>query len=175
MDLVRHSINWVRGEIFEMTIIAITGLALAAVGVAFWRLGSTPLSRAMLTPLAVVGLFFATLGVSGYIANKRRIPAFEQAHREAPAAFARAEKERVEQFQIGYRVTYVVAPVAFAVAAALFWFSLRPYPRAVGIALVIFGLYGFVVDGFSKERADIYYARVIEALATTPSGSGVNP
>jgi hypothetical protein len=166
MDLGRHSISWVRGEIFEMTVLAITGLTVASIGVAFWKLGATPLSKAMLVPLAVVGLFFATLGISGYVVNQRRIPTFERAHREAPAAFARAEKTRVEQFQIGYRVTYVVAPLAFALATGLFWFSLRPYPRAVGIALVIFGLFGLVVDGFSKERADIYYARVVEALAS---------
>ncbi|OJY16225.1 MAG: hypothetical protein BGO98_40220 [Myxococcales bacterium 68-20] len=165
MDLVRHSINWARGEIFEMTLIAIAGVLVTVIGVAFWRFGATPMAKALLIPLMVLGLFFVSIGVSGYVANQRRIPAFEQAYRANPAAFARAEKTRVEGFQYMYTSTNVVAPIGFALAVAIYWLSLDPRARAAGMALVLFGLFGLVIDGFSKERADIYYAKVLEALA----------
>ena len=56
------------------------------------------------------------------------------------------------------------SPIRFTIAAAIFWLTMNPRARATAIALVLFGLFGFLVDGFSKERADIYYARIREAL-----------
>ena len=167
MDFVRHSVAWVRGEIFEMTFITVAGAALVALGIAFWRFGATPLAKSMLVPLVVLGVLFSSIGVSGYATNRRRIPAFEQAYRENATAFVRAEKERVEGFQYMYRITNVLAPICFALAVALFWLTLDPHARAVGIALVLFGLFGLVIDGFSKERADLYYAKVTDALTGT--------
>jgi hypothetical protein len=160
-----------------MTLIAAAGAALVALGVAFWRLGTTPLAKTMLVPLVVLGLLFASIGLSGYFANRRRIPEFEHAYREDATAFVRAEKARVEGFQYMYKITNILAPTCFALAVGLFWLTLNPRARAVGIALVLFGLFGLVIDGFSKERADLYYARVTEALAgpvasPTTSGSG---
>lgn len=170
MDLIRHSIDWVRGEIFEMTLIAVAGALLAGLGVVFWKVGATPLAKAMLVPLVVIGLLFAAIGVSGYASNLRRIPAFEQAYRQDAPAFAQAEKVRVEGFQYMYKITNVLAPICFALAVALYWLTLNAHARAAGIALVLFGLFGLVIDGFSKERADIYYARVLAALPTPGAG-----
>lgn len=164
MDLIRYSIGWVRGEIVEMTLIAVAGAVLVAAGVAFSRLGATPLARALLVPLVALGVFYGAIGVAGYVTNQRRIPAFEAAYREDPAAFARAEKARVEGFQYMYTITNVLAPASFAVAVALFWWTLDPRARAAGLSLVVFGLLGLFIDGFSKERADLYYASVLAAL-----------
>jgi len=170
MDLIRHTLTWIRGEILEMTVIAVTGVMVAGCGVAFGRFGTTPLSKAMVTPLVIVGLLYAVLGLSGLINNQRRIPAYETAFRADPAGFARSELKRVGTFDAMYRVTNIVAPLCFAIAAALFWLTLNPQARAIGIALVVFGLYGFLVDGFSKERADAYRARISEALTQNPNG-----
>ncbi len=173
MDFVRHSIHWVRGEILEMTLVAVAGLAVAAIGLAFGRLGATPLARSLLVPLVVLGLLFAAIGASGYFASQRRIPAFEAAYRADAAAFVRTEKARVEGFQYMYKITNVLAPICFALATGLFWLSLDPRARAAGIALVAFGLFGLVVDGFSKERADIYRAAILQALPR-PTAAGAD-
>lgn len=177
MDFVRHSIHWVRGEILEMTLVAGAGIALAAVGLAFGRLGSTPLAKALVVPLVAIGLFFAAVGASGWVANQRRIPAYEAAYRVDAAAFVRAEKARVDGFQHMYMVTNVLAPVCFALAAGLFWLSLDPRARAVGIALAAFGLFGLAVDGFSKERADVYHSAILGSLAGPGAGTieGLEP
>lgn len=160
MDFVQHSINWSKGEIFEATFIGIFGLAVAIVGFLFWKLGVTPGAKAMLIPLVVVGLLFAASGASMYFSNHKRIPAYQKAYAEDPAAFVQAEKERVEGFQYMYTVTNILASVFFVTAMAFFWLSLNPHLRAAGIALVIFGLSGLMIDFFSKERADIYYERI---------------
>ncbi|MGC3960160.1 MAG: hypothetical protein QM813_20215 [Verrucomicrobiota bacterium] len=167
MNFVQHSINWVRGEGLEMVLISAAGIVLIASGIGFWKLGATPLAKAMLWPLVVIGLAYAAIGISGYVSNQRRIPEFERAYRGDAPAFISAEKTRVEGFQYMYKITNVVAPVCFALATGLFWFTLNAHARAVGMALVIFGVLGFLIDSFSKERADIYYAKILEASASS--------
>jgi hypothetical protein len=171
VDLIRHSHTWVRGEIFEMVMITITGGLLGVAGLAFARFGATPLAKALLVPLLVLGLLFASIGISGYVSNKRRLSAFERDFRQNPIAFARAEKARVEGFQYLYTITLVLAPISFGLASGLFWLTLAPRVRAAGIALVMFGLLGLVIDAFSKERADIYYAKVVAALTESSGGA----
>jgi len=165
MDFIRHSINWVRGEIFEMVTISIAGMVLTVGGFVFSKLGATPLAKAMLVPMVVIGLFFTTMGISGYTTNQWRLSSYEKAYNESASAFIAAEKKRVEGFQYMYTITYITAPVCFALAIGLFWFSLKPHARAAGIALVIFGLFALFIDAFSKERADIYYAKILKACA----------
>lgn len=152
---------------FEMVLITIAGIVLAAGGLAFGKLGSTPLSRAVQVPLVLSGFLCAALGISGYIINQRRISVYEQMYREDPGNFARAELQRVATFEPMYLATKIVAPLCFAIATILFWLSLNPNVRAIGLVLAFFGLYGLVVDAFSKERADAYRARISEALVQT--------
>jgi hypothetical protein len=164
MDFLQYTINWTRGEIFEGTMIGLFGIVTFIIGALFWKFGVTPGARAMLIPLLVLGLFFAATGISMYNTNQKRIPVFQEAHAQDPAAFVQSERERVEGFQYLYTITLVLAPVCFVLATAFFWLSMNHHLRAVGIALVLFGLSGLVIDYFSKERADIYYEQVLIAL-----------
>jgi uncharacterized membrane-anchored protein len=164
MEFVQHSINWSKGEIFEGTIIGAFGLAVLLAGILFFFVGNTSGAKAMLVPLAVLGLFYAFTGISMYQSNQKRIHAYEKSFAEDSAVFVQAEKKRVEDFQYMYTVTNTVAAVFFAVAIVFFFLSLNPHLRAVGIALVVFGLSGLTIDFFSKERADIYYGEIQSEL-----------
>ena len=160
MDFIQHSINWVKGEMFEGTIIAIFGVFTIMISILFWRLGGTPSAKAMFYPLLIVGLLFTITAVSMGLNNHRRITLFEKEYREAPRTFVENEKKRVENFKPLYTFTLILAPVCFAVATVIYWLSLNPHLRAVAIALVIIGLAGLVIDSFSKERADTYYTKI---------------
>lgn len=160
MEFVQHSINWSKGEIFEATIIGLFGVLLIVTGFLFWKLGATPGAKAMLIPTLTIGLFFVISGTSMYVSNQKRIPAFEKAYADSPLSFIEAERARVEGFQYMYTITNILAPACFVLATAFFWLSLNPHLRATGIALVVFGLSGLMIDFFSKERADIYYQQI---------------
>ena len=164
MDFIQHSINWARGEIFEGIVVGVFGVLMIIISILFWRLGVTPNAKAMFLPLLAVGLLFAVTGVFMGFNNHRRITLFEKEYQKTPITFIEAEKKRVEDFQPLYTFTLILAPVCFAIAVAIFWLSLNPHLRAIGISLVIIGLAGLVIDSFSKERADTYYTKIQREL-----------
>ena len=161
---------------FESALTASAGLLTMGIAFACWRFGGTPAARAVFIPLLAVGLLLASAGVWGYLSNQRRLVEFEQAFHESQAAFVQAEKERVEGFDSLYTFTLVLAPTCFVLATVLFWWTLNPHWRAVGIALVLIGLSGLVIDYFAQERADTYYEAIRAELAAStgarpPSGT----
>lgn len=171
MSLLDSASQWAKGEIFEANLMAFAGLGLVVLAWVFPRFGETPAARAMWIPLLVVGLLLLVAGVAGHITNQIRLGEFAAQFADDPAAFAQAEKLRVEGFQSLYTFTLVLAPVCFAAATALHWFSLNPHLRAVGIALALVGLAGLTIDFFSKERADRYYAAIRLHQPANPADS----
>jgi len=166
MDFIHYTINWVKGEIFEMTLIVIAGFSLIALGIAFTKFGTTPLAKALFIPFLSLGILFSIIGISGYISNQQRLTSFAKEYHENASVFMENEKKRVEDFQYMYTITIVIAPVCFAIAVFLFWFTHNAIARAIGIALVIFGLSGLIIDSFSKERADLYYSTITKSLTS---------
>ena len=164
MDFLEHAIAWCKGEIFEARLILIFGIVVVISAFLFYKLGSTPGAKAMLFPLLVVGTVFIASGASMSYSNPKRIVEFQKANTENPEAFVLSEKERVEGFQYMYTMTLIIASAFFVVAMVLFWFTNNHTLKAIGIALVLFGLSGLVIDYFSSERADIYYEQIMDEL-----------
>lgn len=164
MGIFEHTTHWVEGELFESLLVVAFGVFLLLLGWAFGKLGETEGARAMFLPILLVGALFAVAGAGNYVSNRIRRPQLEEAHRADPSMFVSSEKERVEKFQILYTITLILAPLLFAAASIIFWRTMDPKWRAAGVALVVLGLSGLVIDFFSKERADIYYGKIQAAL-----------
>ncbi|WP_194972584.1 hypothetical protein [Aquiflexum lacus] len=162
MDFIQHTTNWVKGEIFEATIFGAFGLLTIICSLLFWKFGETPNSKAVIIPFAVVGLFFLVTAVSGIISNNKRLEEYNEAYQKSKAEFVISEKKRVEDFQYLYKMTIIIAAVCFAIAVCFFLFTNNHILRSIGLAMIIFGLTGLIIDYFSKERADDYY-KVITA------------
>ncbi len=73
MELINHTLNWTRGEIFEGLIIAISGVATLCCTFLFWKLGTTPNAKAFVIPLLVFALLLAATGASMMISNQLSI------------------------------------------------------------------------------------------------------
>ena len=164
-DFLKHSIDWAQGEMSDAVVLACVGLILVVLGPTVHRLSSGPAGKALLMPLLAVGTLFVVAGVYGYLSNSSRIDEFTAAFTADPGTFLAAEQHRVEEFQSLYTYTQIFAALCFTVAVGLFAGSLNPTLRATAVALVLLGLTGLVIDFFSKERADTYYAH-IEATVT---------
>jgi hypothetical protein len=160
MDFIQHTTNWVKGEIFEATIFGSFGLLTTICSLLLWKFGETPNSKAVIIPLAVVGIFFLATAISGITSNKKRLPQYTEAFNTDKAEFVKSEKKRVEDFQYLYKMTIIIASVCFAIAICFFLFTNNHILKAIGLALIIFGLTGLIIDYFSKERADAYYKAI---------------
>ncbi len=157
MDFIQHTINWVKGEIFEATIYGSFGLLTVICSLVLWKFGETPNSKALIIPLAIVGVFFLATAIGNISSNNKRLQQYTEAYSKDKIEFVKTEKKRVEDFQYLYKMTIIIALVCFAAAICFFLFTNNHILKAIGITLIIFGLNGLIIDYFSKERADIYY------------------
>jgi O-antigen/teichoic acid export membrane protein len=157
MDFIQHTTNWVKGEIFEATIFGSFGLLTIICSLLFWKFGETPNSKAVIIPFAIVGIFFLTTAISGIVGNNKRLKEYTEAFQNDKKSFIASEKKRVEDFQYLYKITIVIAAVSFTLATGFFLFTDNYILRAIGLALIVFGLTGLIIDYFSKERANYYY------------------
>lgn len=169
MDFIQHTTNWVKGEIFEATIFGAFGLLTIICALLFWKFGETPNARAVIIPFAIVGIFFLMTAISGIISNNKRLIAYTEVVQKDKKAFVESEKKRVEDFQYLYKMTTAIAAVSFAIAIGFFLFTNNYILRAIGLALILFGLTGLIIDYFSKERADMYYKTIMTEIDTLHS------
>lgn len=164
MDLIQHTISWIKGELFEAKLIVAFGLLTIIAGFLFWKIGTTPNARALFIPLLVVGAIYTSIGGGMLYSNPKRMIALPQSYQQDKVAFAQLEKKRVDDFQYGYKVSKIVATIFFLLTLLIFWTTKNPTWMGIGIALTYFGLAGLVVDYFSQERADVYYNSILKAL-----------
>lgn len=160
MDFLHHTINWIKGEIFEATIYGSFGLLTIICSLMFWIFGTTLNSKGVIVPFALVGIFFLFTAISGILTNNKRVREYTNAYHLNKLEFVLSEKKRVEDFQYLYKMTLVIASVSFAVSLSFFYFSDNYLLKAAGLALILFGMTGLVIDYFSKERADTYYEKI---------------
>jgi len=135
MNFFNHTAAWIKGELLEAALILSFGLATTLSGFLFWKLGTTPNSRALPLPLAITGMIYAVIGLSMVISNQNRLMAFERSFNQDKKAFIQFEKKRVEDFQYGYTVSKAVATVCFPLTLLIFWFTRNHTLQGIGIGL----------------------------------------
>lgn len=161
MDFIKHTIHWAKGEIFEAIIYGSFGLLTIIGSLLFWIFGTTLHSKSAVIPFALVGIFFLLTAIFGIANNKKRLREYTDSYHINKIDFVLSEKKRVEDFQHLYKMTIIIASVCFAVALLFFYLSNNYFLRAVGLALILLGMTGLIVDFFSKERADNYYRTIL--------------
>jgi hypothetical protein len=170
MEFIQHTISWVKGEIFEGKIIGLFGLLTLICSSLFWKFGKTLNSKALIIPLAIVGIVLLAISIGGIVSNNKRLPQYIEAFNKDKTEFVKSEKKRVEGFQYLYKMTIIIAAVGFAIGICFFLFTKSRILKAIGLALIMLGLAGLIIDYFSKERADTYYKAIVTVC---PSGTVV--
>ncbi|MDR6804598.1 hypothetical protein J2Y45_003094 [Dyadobacter sp. BE34] len=165
MDFFQNTINWIKGELFEASLILSFGLVTVLAAFLFWKFGTTPNAKALFFPLLICGLVYTTIGSGMRISNPKRMTKYQHEYKVNRAAFIQAEKKRVEDFQYGYTISKIVASLFFPMTVLIFWLTKNPTWQGIGIGLAYFALSGLVIDYFSQERADIYYKAIRQALS----------
>jgi membrane-bound ClpP family serine protease len=164
MDFYQNTNNWLKGELFEGTIILITGIILCIISLLFWRFGSTPNAKSLITPVMVVGLLFSLGIASMMVSNQKRTAGFEKAYKENPKEFIESEKQRVEEFQVLYKYSVGFAAISFLLTIIAFGFVENRIFQSICIALMIVAVSLIIIDHFSKERAQVYYQQILTEI-----------
>ena len=164
MDFYQNTQDWLKGELFEGTILLISGIILLIISLILWKFGSTPNAKALIIPIMVVGLLFI-LGVGGFmVSNQKRISNFEKSYQENPKEFIESEKQRVEEFQVLYKYSVGFAAISFLLTIIAFGFVENRIFQSICIALMIISVSLIIIDHFSKERAQVYYQHILTEI-----------
>ena len=164
MNFIEHTVNWCTGEIFEGKMIALFGIAIIAISIAFWKFGTTPFAKAIVVPLLVVGLLSATAGSFMVVNNNKRIVSYKAAYQENPTAFVQSEKERTDDFIKWYPYTMYIMSAIIIVGISSYLFLGGAWGRAIGLALILLSLSLLFIDHFSEERAETYHQHIVREL-----------
>jgi hypothetical protein len=164
MNLIYYTINWIKGELFEAKLIVAFGVLTIIAGFLFWKIGTTAHAKALFIPLIVVGAIYSAIGGGMLYSNPKRMIELPQSYQQNKAEFAKSEKNRVDDFQYGYKISKIVATVLFALTLIIFWTTKNSTWMGIGIALSYFAIAGLVVDYFSQERADINYNEIVKEI-----------
>ena len=164
MDFYEHTNNWFKGELFEGSIILISGITILVLSFLTWKIGTTPNAKSFAVVLLIVGLVFS--GISfGFQANKKRMLTFEKQYNENPVTFIQQEKERVEGFQWMYKMSAIISGAFFALTFIAFMFSENRIILSLALGFMLIGSSLILIDYFSKERAAIYYQEILKEQA----------
>ncbi len=164
MNILDHSIAWAKGEQFEGICITMGGLVLLALAVLLWKIGKTTNAQSLVIPSFVFGLLFVLMGGYMVYSNGERQAVFQKDYEMDSNGFVRAEKKRVEDFQVMYPASLAISGICFFITLLVFVGSKNPNFQAMGIVLSALGFALIVIDYFSKERADIYYEEILKHL-----------
>jgi hypothetical protein len=164
MDFFKHTSNWIKGEIFEGGLILIYGISMLIIAFSFWKFSQFESTKALALPILIVGLFWGTAGVIGITYNQGRIEKVRIEYNENPESFIQSEKERVNRFWVIYRYAIMAWATMIVVGLVLFLFWSGINTRAIGIALILFGTAGLLVDHTSQNNAKNYYSEIQKVL-----------
>jgi heme/copper-type cytochrome/quinol oxidase subunit 4 len=164
MDFYQYTQGWLKGELFEGTIVFISGILLVVISLLFWKYGTTPNAQSLVIPIMVVGLLFA-VGIGFMIfSNQQRVAEFKEAYQQSSIEFVKSEKQRVEDFQVLYKYSVGFAAISFFLTIVAFGFMENRTFQSICIALMIIAVSLIVIDHFSKERAATYYQHILLEL-----------
>ncbi len=164
MEIINHSLNWCKGEIFEGKLSLLFGVIILLVSFSYLKWGTTVYAKAMFWPLVVVAVMAMAAGIYLMTTNSKRIMDYQAQYSENPTEFVHAEKNRTEEFISWYPKTQKILFVIMLVGMLCMLFSHGAIIRALGIGLMLLSIYGFVLDHFSEERAGNYHNEIIEHL-----------
>ena len=164
MDFINHTLNWCKGEIFEGKMSLLFGIVVFLVSLAYWKWGSTPYAKTLFWPLLLMALLAIGAGIYLMLTNQKRIVKYPIEFQENPTEFVQSEKARTEDFIKWYPITQKIFFGVMVAGMLCMILSKGATVRTIGLGLMLFSFYVFVVDHFSEERAEIYHAKIIGYL-----------
>lgn len=164
MTVLEHALNWVKGEVFEASMLALWGTLLVVLALFFWKFGFSATTRALIAPVLAVGLFWGVAGGAALYVNSQRPAAYTAAYEQDARAFVASEDQRVERFIWVYPYLLAAWAVLILLGLAAFMLWGGNTGRAVGLGLILFGVSGLLVDHTSEHNAHAYRAELDKAL-----------
>lgn len=159
MDLLKHTISWVQGDIMQARVMLIIGLLLLIAYVFIWK-SSDAMLRGMIIPLSLVLLLLIGAGLAFPSARKKQLQKVELSIKENPDQAIKLEKERILKDKNAYLKFFIVWSIIITAGIVLFFLTQSPYSKGLALGILFFALSAFMVDGFLQQRSANYFKQI---------------
>lgn len=164
MDILKASTDWAKAKLVSTPFFVLAGLVFLAMGLGFWQLGKTNLTKAYILPMLVAGTLLVIIGLGLFFTNKARITQFENAYQEDVVAFVDTELARVEATIKEYsNVVFSGIPIIIVICAVILYFVSTPGWRASMITSIAMLSVILLIDGLAHARIVEYNEQLQEA------------
>ena len=161
MDILNLSTEWAKSEVFSAKIVWLFSIIeiSAAIGFCYW--GRTPMAKAFVWPLLVVGLFIAAIGAGLYFANSPRISQFEKEANLNPNGFVQSEKLRTGKSKRELALVFKILPAVIVLAAISILVVPPSIWRAIAISVIVNSAFLMMVDSNTEARNNAYHSEIL--------------
>jgi len=163
MDFIKLSTDWARAEVFSAKIVWLFSAVELLAAAGFWYWGRTAMAKAFIGPLLVMGLFLIAIGAGLYVANRPRIPSFENEYRREPKVFLQTEIQRTAKSQRDLARVFQILPAIVVLAALVILLVPATIWRAIAVTIILNGAFLMVVDSNTEARNDVYHKQLLDS------------
>lgn len=161
MEIIKAATEWAKAEIVSAIFFMLFGIFYILGSIGFWKMGNTPLTRALFIPILIAGGLLLAAGISFYISNKSRLANFETEYNTNSAALINSEIDRTASTINTYEnVALKVFPAIIFVAALVAVFISNPTVRAISIAIAAFLIVLVILDSQALKRTKAYHQQL---------------
>lgn len=161
MNILNAATNWAKAEVLSSKFFIVFGIAFLLFSLAFWQMGTTPLSSAYILPTAIAGVLVLAVGIGIFVANKTRVTSFVTAYNDNPSEFIRSEIVRTEKSLKEYKnIVFIIIPIIVIIAALLIYYMEHALWRASCITIVAMMMVIILVDSMANARLESYHSQL---------------
>jgi len=164
MDIIKLSMDWAKAEVFSAKIVWLFSVIELLTAIGFWYWGRTPIAKAFIWPLLVMGLLMIGVGVGLYTANHPRITQFENEYHREPKAFLEAELQRTSKSQRDLALVFKILPAIVIFAAVVIMLTPASIWRAIAVTVILTAAFLMVVDSNTEARNDAYHSQLLALM-----------
>lgn len=164
MDILNAANIWTKAEISSSKYFMLFGLVYLVAAIAFWQMGNTSLTKALIIPSLIAGGLLLSAGIGFYQSNKARLTSIEEDYKSNPSTLIKSEIERTEKTIKSYEnVALKVFPAIIIGAALLSFFMSKPLVKAICFAIIAFLLVLVILDSQALKRMKTYHHNLVAA------------
>lgn len=172
MDFAPHLISYYKGEWLEAVLLTVFGITTTSLSVVMWQHSDqNALLKGLFYPMAFLATFTLLAGVFQAYSNSQRLTTMPAQYAQNHVEFLKAEHKRFEDSN-GVNTWWMPLKVLWAILViagiAVSFATRNDLTHGIAIGLIVIGAMGFLIDGFSHQRAKVYTAVLISKNAVQP-------
>ena len=165
MEIVKHTTEWVNGEVLQGKIMVAIAMLFLVAWVAIFR-SQNELFRGALIPMALMVLVLGGYGGFQVFSRPGHIAKVEKVAQDSNKRALAMEMAKAEKDHKAYSTLMMVWPILIMVSALLTLLLKEEFYKGLGIGLVALFLTGLLLDSTLHHRLKDYKQDLTELMAS---------